>query len=73
MSEKLAALLKGEITGPYAPAVDKVADQHIRTIRINLRKDRNLVKGKEFIKETIRQFEKNNRYEGHITVNVDPA
>ncbi len=73
MSERLASSLKGEVTGPYAPAVDKVSDQYIRTIRISLKKDRNLARGKEDIREVVRRFEKANRYDGHITINVDPA
>lgn len=62
-----------EITGPYSPAVDKVADQYIRTIRINLKKDRRLSENKKSISEAIQKFEKERRYDGHITVNVDPS
>ena len=63
----------GPVTGPYAPVVDRIADQNIRTIRISLRKDRNLAKGKETIRTAIREFEKNQKYDGHITLNVDPS
>ena len=85
MSDKLAARLRGQftpngysllddpITGPYSPAVDKVADQYIRTIRLSLKKDRNLTTGKEKLRKTIADFEKGNRYDGHITINVDPS
>jgi primosomal protein N' (replication factor Y) len=85
MSEKLALKLRGQftqgrtsllgdpITGPYSPVVDKVADQYIRTIRLSLKKDRNLTYGKETLKKTISAFEKENRYDGHITINVDPS
>ena len=62
-----------DVTGPYSPAVDKVADQHIRTIRINLKKDRNLSANKKAIAASIREFEKSHRYEAHISVNVDPS
>ena len=62
-----------EITGPYSPAVDKVADQFIRIIRINLKKDRRLSENKKAISEVIQSFEKERRYDGHITVNVDPS
>ena len=68
-----AAILGGPVTGPYAPVVDRIADQHIRTIRISLRKDRNLAKGKETIRTAIREFEKSQKYDGHITINVDPS
>ena len=74
-SAELSCRLGGlfEITGPYSPAVDKVADQFIRTIRINLKKDRRLSENKKAICEAILKFEKERRYDGHITVNVDPS
>ena len=64
---------KFEITGPYPPAVDKVADQFIRIIRINMRKDKTLASGKSAIKELTAVFEKERKYYGHITINVDPS
>ena len=85
MSDKLADRLRGQfsqggnsllddpVTGPYAPAVDKVADQYIRTIRLSLKKDRNLTSGKEKLRKAVNAFEKENRYDGHITINVDPS
>lgn len=76
MAGRLASILHAQypgVTGPYAPAVDKVADRYIRTIRISLPKDSRLKSGKAALMQTIRTFEKDNRYDGHITVNVDPA
>ena len=64
---------RNTVTGPYPPAIDKVADNHIRIIRICLRKDRNLPAHKKNIMDMLRGFEKENRYNGHITVNVDPS
>ena len=66
-------VLKSIVTGPYAPVVDKVADMNIRIIRLSLKKDRNLAARKAVIRETIRQFEKAQKYDGHITINVDPS
>ena len=62
-----------DITGPYSPAVDKVADMHIRLIRVSLKKDRNLSLHKIRLMQEIRSFEKERKYEGHMTINVDPA
>ncbi len=70
---KGCGLLDSPVTGPYAPAVDKIADNHIRTIRISLKKDRNLSAAKSAIKNLVLNFEKTNKYDSHITINVDPA
>ena len=64
---------RNSITGPYAPAVSKVADKHIRAIRICLPKDRNLPIQKKSIMDVLRRVEKENRYTDHIYVNVDPS
>lgn len=61
------------IIGPYSPVIDKVADQHIRTIRISLRKDKRLRSLKEAIRNTVLNFEKNEKYTNHITIDVDPS
>ena len=74
MAKELCRQFKSlNITGPYTPAVSKVADQHIRMLRISLPKDRNLKSNKDSIKRTVATFEKEKKYDGHITINVDPA
>ena len=76
MSSQLAEALKTyfeDLTGPYSPAIDKIADQHIRMIRINLKKDRNLSAHKAKLRDIIQLFCKEKRYDGHITIDVDPA
>ena len=76
MSSMLAETLKAHfesVTGPYQPAVDRIADQHIRMIRLSLKKDRNLASHKTLLKDLITRFEKARKYDGHITVNVDPS
>jgi primosomal protein N' (replication factor Y) len=67
------ALEASPVTGPYAPVVDKIADKYIRTIRISLRKDRSLKTHKAAIREIVNSFEKNERYIGHIAIDVDPV
>lgn len=62
-----------QITGPYAPVVDKIAMEYIRHIRIMLRKDNNLSGNKLQIKNTISEIERTGSYYGHITIDVDPA
>ncbi len=67
------ALPGSPVTGPYAPAVGKVADQHIRCIRISLRKDRQLKAGKQAVADIVRKFENEGKYADHIVIDVDPA
>ena len=62
-----------DVTGPYAPAVDKVAGQFIRNIRLSLRKDRQLYMRKDEIRRIVNEFEKSSGRDCHITVNVDPS
>lgn len=75
MAFALAGSLRPDfsITGPYSPAVDRISDLHIRIVRINMNKDRNLVLHKQNLMLAIRKFEKERKYDGHITINVDPA
>ncbi|MGN1221525.1 MAG: primosomal protein N' [Candidatus Cryptobacteroides sp.] len=61
------------IAGPYTPMPDKLADNYLRMIRISLPKDRNLKKGKDAIMAEIDKFEKDNKYSGHVIINVDPS
>ena len=62
-----------QITGPYAPVPDKIADQHIRCIRLSLPKDRHLTERKAAIRQVISSFEKERKYTGRIIIDVDPA
>ena len=67
------ALDAAPVTGPYAPVVDKIADQYIRTIRVCLKKDRDLLKHKNALRDIVAAFEKAEKYNGHISLDVDPA
>lgn len=67
------SMLADPITGPYVPAIDKIADRFIRTIRICLKKDRKLAEEKKKLMKVIQDFEKSQKYDSHITVNVDPS
>ena len=72
-SGRRTALDAAPVTGPYSPVIDKIADQYIRTIRISLKKDRDLRKHKIALCEIIASFEKAEKYTGHISIDVDPA
>ena len=52
---------------------DKIADQHIRCMRISLAKDRTLAERKKALKQAVAKFEKERNYSGHIVIDVDPS
>ena len=66
-------LAASPVTGPYSPVVDKVNEEHIRCIRVSMRKDRTLASNKAALYETISKFEKDQKYSGYITLNVDQS
>ena len=72
-SGRRTALDTAPVIGPYAPVVDKIADQYIRTIRVSLKKDRDLLKHKNALRGIIAAFEKSEKYPDHISIDVDPA
>ena len=74
MSMKLAERLSGKTSmiGPYTPINEKHADMYLKSIRITMKKDRNLQEHKRVLKKVICDFEKECRYDGHLTINVDP-
>lgn len=73
LAEQLSSIFSMEIlTGPYQPAVDKIENEHIWKLRVNLPKNKVLNTNKLMLTKAISDFEKNNRYTGHITLNVDP-
>ena len=61
------------VIGPYSPAIDKISNQNIRQIRVLLPKDRSLARNKETLAAAVERFEKEKKYSGHITLDVDPA
>lgn len=76
MAMKLAKEIRmaiPDVTGPYSPMPDKIADNHIRCIRISLAKDRHLARYKSDLKRIIESFEKKEKYTGHIIIDVDPV
>lgn len=60
------------VTPPFAPAVDKVNDEYVRIIRISLPKDRRLGANKERLGAIVRGFAAERKYDGHITLDIDP-
>ena len=61
------------VVGPYPPAVEKVAREYIRIIRVLIPKDRFLKSNKNVLAETVDNFEKDRKYVGHTHLDVDPV
>ena len=73
LSEDIAAIGQGlKAVGPYQPSEWLVHGETVLLVRAMLPKDRNLVSSKDSIAARVRSFEKQFRYWGHITLNVDP-
>ena len=79
LSHELAAALLSEtllsncIVGPYAPVVDRIADEYIREIRLMLPRDSALQARKTALSSRVTAFERDRRYNGHIVIDVDPV
>ncbi|MBQ4285275.1 MAG: hypothetical protein II720_02315, partial [Bacteroidales bacterium] len=70
LARDLAEAVPGiEISGPYAPAVDKIANSYIRHIRLTLPRDARLAARKEKIATLLA----GKAYLGKVTADVDPA
>lgn len=66
-------LAASPVTSAYSPVIDRIEDNHIRKIRLCFKKDRQLASHKNLLREMIMTFEKENKYIGHISIDVDPA
>jgi len=64
---------KVSVTGPYAPAVDRIAGLYVRHIRITLPKDSALSGRKDIILAVTRDFMAKTRATATISIDVDPA
>ena len=70
----VSAGLKGvKVIGPYSPPVDRVNGEYIRIIRLLLPKDIRLKSNKATISKVVETLEKERKYTGHISLDVDPV
>ena len=60
------------VVGPYAPAVDRIAGESIRQIRVMLARNKALTSLKRTLAQAVTDFGKERRYTAHITLDVDP-
>ena len=61
------------VIGPYAPAVDRIAGESIRQIRVMLARNKALTSLKKTLEKTLLSFGKERKYTAHLAVDVDPV
>ena len=61
------------VVGPYSPAVDRIADESIRQIRVSLSRNKALTALKRTLAQAVAVFGKERKYTAHITIDVDPV
>ena len=61
----------GMVVGPYTPSYQQEGE-YIRIIRVTLARDKSLKSRKQSLYQTVKNFEKQYRYTGHIVIDVDP-
>ena len=61
------------VVGPYAPAVDRIAGESIRQIRVTLARNKALTSLKRTLAQAVMDFGKERKYTAHITLDVDPV
>ena len=62
-----------KVIGPYTPVPDRTGDLCLRTIRLILPRDRQLQGRKRALVAAVAQFEKERKWTGHISIDVDPV
>ena len=67
-----AGAMPDMVSDPFRPPVDRISGNHIRIIRLTLKKDRHLHDMKRLAARTVSEFEKKARCQGHVTIDVDP-
>ena len=60
------------VIGPYAPAVDRIAGESIRQLRVMLARNKALTALKRTLAQTVSTFGKERKYAAHVAVDVDP-
>ena len=61
------------VIGPYAPAVDRIAGESIRQLRVMLARNKALTALKRTLAQAVSTFGKERKYAAHLVVDVDPV
>ena len=61
------------VVGPYAPAVDRIAGESIRQIRVSFPRNKALTALKHTLGQAVSDFGKERKYTAHVVLDVDPV
>ena len=61
------------VVGPYAPAMDRIAGEFLRQIRISFPRNKALTALKQVLADTVSRFGKERKYAAHLAIDVDPS
>ena len=61
------------VVGPYAPAVDRIAGESLRQIRVSFPRNKALTTLKSTLAQAVSDFGKERKYTTHVTLDVDPV
>ena len=61
------------VIGPYAPAVDRIAGESIRQVRVMLARNKALTALKRSLAQAVADFGKERKYTAHVVIDVDPS
>ena len=74
LAKILRQVFKENFLGPEYPVVSRVKNLYIKQMIIKINKDLNSTKVKDFVKNTIEEFKRNNEFKSvKIQVDVDPS
>lgn len=74
LAKILRQVFKENFLGPEYPVVSRVKNLYIKQMIIKMNKDLNSTKVKDFVKNTIEEFKRNNEFKSvKIQVDVDPS
>ena len=60
------------IVGPYSPAVDRIAGESIRQLRVTFARNKALTLLKKTLSSSVADFGRERKYTAHISMDVDP-
>ena len=61
------------VIGPNAPAVDRIAGESVRQIRVSFSRNKTITSMKRRLQDAVLNFGKERKYAAHIVLDVDPA